>query len=92
MKTPYVKVSARFYLKDAPKEQLGLRQVSWNFGNEPVPLGELLAAITYRLLEFYVSVLPTPVDEINAELEKFRKDIKTLIVEEKEMQDATRPL
>ena len=91
MKIPYVKVSARFYLKDA-KGQLGLRQVSWNFGNEPAPLSELLAAITYRLLEFYISVLPTPVDEINAELEKFRKDIKTLIVEEKEMQDATRPL
>jgi len=84
MKTPHVKVSASFYLKDAAEGQLGLRQVSWTFGKKPVPLGELLGAIVYRLLEFYISVLPTPTDEINAELEKFREALSTLVVEEKE--------
>lgn len=90
MKTPYVKITAGFYLKDAPKERLGLRRVNWNFGNRPMPLSELLAALTYRFLEFYISVLPVPVEEINAELAKFCEATASLVVEErKEIQDAT---
>jgi hypothetical protein len=83
MKTPYVKISAGFYLKDAPKKQLGPLSVTATFGNKPASLCELLAAFTYRFLEFYISVLPTPTDEVNAELDKFREAMSTLVVEEK---------
>ena len=85
-KMPHVKVSASFYLKDAPKDRLGLRHESWNFGDEPRSLSELLAAFIYRFVQFYTAVMSTPTNELNAEIEKVRKAMQTLRVEEEQVE------
>lgn len=83
-KVPYVKVSVSFYLKDAPKDQLGLRQVTWNFGDDPTSsFDSTAAAFIYRFLEFYIGVMPTPTEELNASLQKLGDYIHVLKVEEK---------
>jgi hypothetical protein len=79
-KTMYVKVAARFSLKNAPKGQLGLRQESWVFGNSPVSFGELVKAFIYHLLEFHIATLPMTSEELNAEIEKVRDALSSLSV------------
>jgi len=83
-KKPYVKISAAFYLKDAPEGYLGLRSEHWNFGDEPESFDALIAGFIYHFLEFYMAVMPTPTDELNAKIQELGKAILNLRVEEKE--------
>jgi hypothetical protein len=79
---PHIQVCATFYLKDAPKGQPGLSQESWTFGKTPVALDELLGMFTYQLLDFYLSTMQTPTEQINMELSKFKKALESVKVTE----------
>lgn len=71
-KKPYVKVSAGFYLKDAPKGQRSIFGEQWVFGNEPTPFGVLAAQIVYQLMKFYTAGTGASAAEMNAQIEGLR--------------------
>lgn len=82
MKQPHVKISAGFYLKNAPKGQLGLRHEHWTFGDEPCSLDKLVFSIVQRLCDFYVMELPVSADDVNEQLERVGNAIAALKFEE----------
>jgi len=84
-KIPHVKISASFHLKNSPSEHRGLTHVTWTFGNEPLSFGSLAAGFVYRLLEFYISVIPIPTYEINAQIAKLACAISSLSIDEEEV-------
>lgn len=81
-KEPFVKVATGFYLKNAPKGHLGLRNEQWNFGNKPWSLEQLIFGLVYRLSLFYASVLDVPISDLNEQIEKASKRIAELKFEE----------
>lgn len=85
IKTPYVKVSAGFYLKDKPEGYLGLTQETWNFGNEPTSFAGLVWGFIRCLLDFHLLTTRTPTDELNAQIKELGQAILGLKVEDEEV-------
>ena len=79
---PHVKVSVGFYLKDKPEGHLGLTQETWTFGNEPASPASLIVQFICCLLEFYLATMPTPTDELNAQIQEVGRVLLQLKVKE----------
>lgn len=83
-KVPYVKISARFHLHDAPEGWLGLRGENWAFGKGPVDFDPLVARFVHEFLKFYLATMPhVPTEQLNAQIQELGKYILNLRVEEK---------
>ena len=78
---PYVKVSVGFYLKDKPEGHPGLTHVTGTFGNEPTNFATLVYSFTRCLLGFYLDVMPTSTDDLNAQIQEVGQAILDLRVE-----------
>ncbi len=79
---PYVKVSVGFYLKDKPKDHLGLMNVTGVIGDEPTSFSSLVYGFVRCLLGFYLDVMPTPTDELNAQIQEAGEAILDFVVTE----------
>ena len=93
-KEPYVSISAAFYAKQLPKYHLGLRSENWTFGKtKSVPLDWLIAGMSRRLIDFYATTMPDPVEDINKAIQRAAKRISELRIPEgePEVPDATMP-
>lgn len=77
---PHVKVSVGLYLKDKPEGYQGLTNVTGTIGDEPATFSSLVYGFVRSLLGFYLDVMPTPTDELNAQIQEVGKDILNLKV------------
>lgn len=83
-------ISARFTLKDLPKNTPGIVGENIMFGRDrAVSLSVMLAMITKKTLTYYLACAET--DELNSELDKFRAIIEDLKVIEEPIENDPQP-
>jgi hypothetical protein len=77
----YLKVSAKFTLKDLPNGYLGLRGTTVHFGwNGPIKLWEMCAGIISNILDWYLIIDPTD-ETINENIKRLIEWLETVRVE-----------
>ena len=89
-KDMWVSISMGLYVKNKPKNYLGISVEQWVFAKkEPMGLGALLAAVVIKALEFCINVDGFSGDtaEQQKELDLFKKFVNGLTIEEKNKTD-----